>query len=257
MEAFFSARDNLAQMYKERPVKVLIVDEQLGFCQKIRDILHGIGGFQVVAEMTTCRMALETVERMQIDLVVTELILTDGDAINLTTQLKQLPIPPRVIVFSAAVHNAALLQTILAGGDGYLTKDIPTRDIIRTFKYFERGGPAMQPTVTTDVLHLLVERCKQSEEKLATLAVNTSTTNPLLEIQSSRNEVSPAIKLTPHLSLQEEKVLTLMRRGQSNKQIAAQLSISPYTVSKHVQNILRKLGVANRTQAATYTSFEG
>ena len=67
-------------------------------------------------------------------------------------------------------------------------------------------------------------------------------------------EASSAISL---LTPQESNVFQLLRRGQSNKQIATQLSISPYTVGKHIQNILRKLGVANRTQAVAYTLFEG
>ena len=59
------------------------------------------------------------------------------------------------------------------------------------------------------------------------------------------------------LTPQETNVFQLLRFGHSNKQIAAKLAISPYTVGKHVQNILRKLGVTNRTQAVSYTSFEG
>lgn len=257
---FLSIRDNLNQIYGDHPLQVLIVDEQDIFRRKIRDILHGIGGFQVVAETTSCRMALEMVERVQIDLVIAELALGDGEGAELTTRLKQLPMPPHVVIFSTTMHDPALMQVILAGADGYLIKDTPTRDIIRAFKNFERGGPAMQPAVAANVIHLLVERCKAAEaEQTLVGKKDTSPVDSFLASQLPGNGVLSAngLILSSRLSRQEEKVFVLLRQGRSNKQIAEQLAISPYTVGKHVQNILRKLGAVNRTQAAAYTSFEG
>ncbi|MEO7021532.1 MAG: response regulator transcription factor [Ktedonobacteraceae bacterium] len=258
------ARDNIHQSYGEHPCQVMVVDEQDVFRRKIREILHGIGGFQIVAETTSCRMALETVARIQIDLVIAELTLGDGDGVELTTSLKQLPTPPQVIIFSAAMHDPALMQIILAGADGYLMKDTPTRDIIRAFKNFERGGPAMQPSVTANVIRLLVEQCKIGDvHPTNDLAQDILAADPTLVAPVSSNGIvatpvsSNGYAFPSHLSPQEEKVFALLRLGQRNKQIATQLAISPYTVSKHVQNILRKLGVVNRTQAAAYTSFEG
>lgn len=261
---------DLHATYGERPLRVMVVDGQDIFRRKIRDILHGIGGFQVVAETASCRMALETVTRVQIDLVIAEFTLADGDGIALTTCLKELALPPRVIIFATAMHDPALLQAILAGADGYLVKDMSTRDIVKAFKNFERGGPAMQLAVTAHAIHLLVEQCKVVGAPLVSgLARDTSAPDPLLishvpgddalctRVPASGMPFADGVTTPPQLSPQEEKVLTLLRKGQRNKQIAAQLAISPYTVGKHVQNILRKLGVANRTQAAAYTSFEG
>lgn len=265
MGEFLPKHNNLNQTDEKQARQVMVVDSQEVFRRKIRDILHGIGGFKVVAETASGRIALETAKRMQIDLVIAEFTLKERNSAELTTSLKQLPTPPRVILFSTTGQDAALVQAILAGVDGYLVKDTPTRDIIRAFRNFERGGPAMQPAVTANVINLLVERCKRIENQhvahiddpkrrnllvysLETLQGTSQTTdNGALSLHGS----IPQSKLSP----QEEKVFSLLRHGQSNKQIAAKLAISPYTVGKHVQNILRKLGVANRTQAAAYTPF--
>lgn len=258
MEVFLSGHADLHANSGAHALQVMVVDAQDVFRRKIRDILHGIGGFQVVAETTSCRMALETVERMRIDLVIAELIPEDGDWAAFTTQLKQLPGAPRVILFSPLMHDTVLLQAVLAGADGYLLKDTPTRDIIRALKNLERGGPAMQPEVTATIIHLLIERCKTTEPLSAVASDQTSSLNPLVTSQESGNGVSSmdSPDLPSRLSPQEGKVFALLRQGQRNKQIAAHLAISPYTVGKHVQSILRKLGVVNRTQAAAYTSFE-
>ncbi|MGH2507448.1 MAG: response regulator, partial [Ktedonobacteraceae bacterium] len=203
----------------------MIVDKQDVFHRKIRDILHGIGGFQVVAEVISCQMALETIASVQIDLVIVELALEDGDGVELTARLKQLPKPPQVIVFSTIMHEPFLMQVILAGADGYLMKDTPTRDIIRAFKNFERGGPAMQPSTTAHIMHLLVEQCKAPGEFFAK---DKCVIKPILvtHVSSCETGSTPISDNEPiytgshsfpaHLSPQEEKVFALLRQGQRN-----------------------------------------
>ena len=93
--------------------------------------------------------------------------LADGDGVELTAHLKQLSRPPQVIIFATTIEDSALLEATLAGVDGYLLKDAPVRYIIRAFKNFERGGPAMQPPVTTCAMQLLVEHCKITEAHAA------------------------------------------------------------------------------------------
>lgn len=258
MGVFLSDQDNREQVYGGQPLLVMVVEGQDAFRRRIRDILHGMGGFQVVAEAASCHTVLETVERLQIDLVIVALSPEDTDCIMFTLQLKRMELAPHVVIFSSAMHDALLVQLILAGADGYLLKDTPTRDIIRAFKHFERGGPAMLPAVATSVIHLLAERC------LASPAIPTTSQELVASFPSissaaaeRRAPLTPGPDQPARLSRQEQNVFALLRQGLSNKQIAGQLAISPYTVGKHVQSILRKLGVVNRTQAAAYTSFEG
>ena len=119
----------------------------------------------------------------------------------------------------------------------------------------------MVPSVMSKVIQMLLQQCKALKLELnssvqagsKTYEENGFTTTGNISLSSVHSSNIPQQILTP----QEEKVFQLMRKGYSNKQIAADLFISRFTVGKHVQNILRKLGVTNRTQAVSYTSFEG
>src|SRR5262249_9208252 len=132
------------------------------------------------------------------------------------------------------------------------TKDMPASDIVKALKGFQRGELALLPTVTLNLVELLVKKYSEVEVELSTR--NGPATHEIPAFQKDDVVASSNISvLTP----QETNVFQLLRYGHSNKQIASKLAISPYTVGKHVQNILRKLGVMNRTQAVSYTSFEG
>lgn len=244
----------------DHPLRVMIVDDHELFRHGLRDLINSIEGFQVVAEASSCNAALTLAKHMHIDVVMLDMYLQDGNGIQVTHQLRQEITPsPRVIILSAMVYDDLLLEAILAGAYGYLTKDMSRGEITNALIRFQQGELALLPTTTANLVHLLVQKY---QEVVAELAAYQQGGNLSAKISSPRasesNQVvsasSTAISLfTP----QESKVFQLLRRGQSNKQIATQLSISPYTVGKHIQNILRKLGVANRTQAVAYTLFEG
>lgn len=123
----------------------------------------------------------------------------------------------------------------------------------------------MQPSITAKVIYLLVKQCQTAAGSTthnllpSILAMEPFCITPIADdetisapISSNDTCYTHTFALPAHLSPQEEKVFALLRQGQRNKQIADHLAISPYTVGKHVQNILRKLGVVNRTQAAAY-----
>ena len=267
MGKFLLKNNNLVQVSEKHTRQVMVVDGQEIFRRKIREILQGLGGFEIAAETASGRVALETAKGKRLDLVIADFDLEESNGAELTTSLKQLPTPPRVILLSSAEQqDTTLVQAILAGADGYLARDTSTRDMIRAFKNLEQGGPAMQPQVATSVIKLLVERCKRMENQHGThindpkrrslLVYSLETLQGTLQTTNNGTLSLQASIPQPKLSPQEEKVFLLLRHGQSNKQIAAKMAISPYTVGKHVQNILRKLGVVNRTQAGAYTAFE-
>lgn len=245
----------------DHPLRVMIVDGHEIFRYGLRDFINSIEGFQVVAEANNCMEALAQAENLPIDLVLLDMFLSDGDGIQATHHLRQkLTPPPYVIILSARVYDDLLVNAILAGAHGYLTKDMPAREITKILQRFQRGELALPPLAITDLVQLLVQKYKEVLAALATYQhvrvptsaiTSPSTTSELNHIRSTSNEATQIF--TPR----EAKVLQLLRHGQSNKQIANHLSISPYTVGKHVQNILRKLGATNRTQAVSYTSFEG
>jgi DNA-binding NarL/FixJ family response regulator len=243
----------------DHPQRVMIVDDHELFRHGLRDLINSIEGFQVIAEAHFGKEALALAKQKRIDLVVLDMYLPDGDGIQVTRQLRQqVTPPPNVIILSAFMRDETLVDAILAGASGYLTKDMSAGDIAKSLKGVKRGELALPGVVATHLVHLLVQKYTQPGAEVTTnqqvpLTINTSPyqTDEMNQPGSSPNTATPT--LTP----QEAKVFQLLRHGQSNKQIARHLSISHYTVGKHVQNILHKLGVANRTQAASYTSFEG
>ena len=258
MSAFVSATENKGSFLPEEPLRVLIVDDHEIFRHGLRDLINGIEGFQVVAEANSCKDALALAEERHIDLVMLDMYLPDGDGVEVTRQLRQqITPPPRVIILSAIIYDDTLLGAILAGAHGYLTKEMPASDIVKALKGFQRGELALLPAVTTNLVKLLVKRHSEVEAELSTH--NSPATNEIPPSQKDElnSVVASSNSATSVLTPQETNVFQLLRFGHSNKQIASKLAISPYTVGKHVQNILRKLGVTNRTQAVSYTSFEG
>jgi two-component system response regulator DegU len=240
--------------------RVLIVDDHEIFRHGLRDLINMIEGFEVVAEGGSCQDALTLVKQMQIDLVILDMYLPDGNGIQTIRQLKQeMNNPPCVIILSAMMDNDTLVDAILAGAEGYLTKDIPASDILNSLKGFQLGQLALPKAVTTNLVHLLVQKFYEKEAELSSYLQNGITSKDISSLQTENinNSAFLSNKSFSMLTQQEARVFELLRCGQSNKQIASELSISPYTVGKHVQKILRKFGVINRTQAALYTSFEG
>lgn len=244
----------------DHPLRVMIVDDHELFRHGLRDLINSIEGFQVIAEASFCNEALTLAKHMHIDLVMLDMYLQDGNGIQVTHQLRQEFTPsPRVIILSAMVYDDLLLEAILAGAHGYLTKDMSRGEITNALLRFQQGELALLPATTASLVHLLVQKYQEVVAELATYQQGGNLTAKFPSPRSSEsNQVESASSTAISLfTPQESKVFQLLRHGKSNKQIAAQLSISPYTVGKHIQNILRKLGVANRTQAVAYTLFEG
>ena len=263
MNRLVSPSSKLTELPTEKHLNVLIVDDHEIFRYGLRDLVNAIDGFHVVAEASNYKEALAKIKAVEIliDLVLLDLYLPDVEGTDGIRQLRNDHPRSKVIIISATMDDQVLLEAVLAGVSGYLTKDMPALDIVKALKGFRRGELAMLPTVAPHVMELLVQKCHILETELLKQQQDQAKV-----LDSSRSDIPDTLltspPLSPYTSLpvltpQEEKVYQLMLRGQSNKQIAAQLYISRFTVGKHVQNILHKFGVTNRTQAVSYTLFEG
>ena len=238
----------------------MIIDDHEIFRHGLRDLINSIEGFEVVAEGGSCQDALTLVGQMHIDLVILDMYLPDGDGSQLIRQLKKADAHPlSVIILSAMMYDDTLVDAILAGAEGYLTKDLPADAILKSLKGMQEGQLALPRAVATKLVSSAGAEIFCKRGRTTSHAQNDTTpTDPVpLRAENRDRARLPSNTAFPMLTQQEARVFELLRNGHSNKQIAAQLSISPYTVGKHVQNILRKFGVSNRTQAALYTSFEG
>jgi DNA-binding NarL/FixJ family response regulator len=256
MDAFALSPLRPDQLSPNKPQCVMIVDGHDVYRRGLYALLYDTGSFHVVAEASSCKDALAKLAVIPVDLLLIDINLPDADGIETIEQLRERLLPPHVIILSAQMDEDLLLDIILAGASGYLSKDIPADQIIRTLQGILRGELAMPRSLAATIIRLLVQRCRRTEMELEKYlqngikATNASWADPLYRAETSSNLALD--KLTP----QEYRIFQLLRQGLSNKQIAAQCSISHYTVGKHVQHILHKLGVANRTQAVSYTSFE-
>jgi len=249
---------------------VLVVDDHEVFRQGLLNLVKSVKGFHVIADVGTLHDALALLKTMHVDLVLLDLSLPDCGGVEAVHLLKKAASSLSIIVISASMDDDTLLDVVSAGACGYLTKDTFAADMIGALQGFQRGELAMVPAVSSTVVHLLLQHCQVLETELNTYlqagikafeaeqpVMGDRKDRPNVPQVGDQKDRSNVPLEFPLLTPQEEKVLQLMHHGQSNKQIAAHLYISRFTVGKHVQNILRKLGVANRTQAVAYTSFEG
>lgn len=245
----------------EQTRRVMLVDDHEVFRVGLRNLLTEMASFEVVAEAGTCEAALAQVRSAPVDLVLLDLHLPDVEGVEALRRLKAETSPPDVIIVSATIDDDTLLDALASGVAGYITKDTTAIEILDALREYKRGELAMTSAVFSRAVRLLLVQSQMLENELTLYrqsALKTPAKVGTLEgnatiFPTQQSAHVPLGQLTP----QEDKVYQLMQRGYSNKQIAAELFISRFTVGKHVQNILRKLGVTNRTQAVSYFLFEG
>lgn len=243
--------------------RVMIVDDHEVFRYGLRKLLADSESFRIIAEASNCEDAFKQLQSIPVDLVLLDLHLPDVTGMEALHRLKKSSSALDIIIISATIDDDTLLDALLAGVSGYLTKDTPAFEILSALYAYQRGELALSSVVASHAIFLLMQHVNMLGGELASLRQAEMKAFPGAEpenVHPPHPVVSPlqvARNIFPLLTPQEEKVYQLMRKGQSNKQIAEELFISHFTVGKHVQNILRKLGAANRTQAVAHTLYEG
>jgi DNA-binding NarL/FixJ family response regulator len=202
------------------PIRVVIVDDHVLFRSGLRELLQQ-EEIHVVGETSTAEPAMELIQRHTPDVAVMDLNLpgmSGHEAIRLITESA-----PRtqVLVLTISAEEADVTEAVLAGACGYLLKDASAVDIVAGVRAAAAGESMVSPRMT----RTLLEQLRQQE----------------------RGEGRPPAE---SLSTREREVLRLVTEGKDNATIAQELFISPYTVKNHISNILLKLHVANRIQAA-------
>jgi two-component system, NarL family, response regulator LiaR len=199
-------------------IRVLIADDHAVVRQGLRTFLDLQEDIEVVGEAADGEEALAAAERLGPDVVLIDLVMPRLDGIQALRRLRERVPAARAIVLSSFVDDDKLFPAVRAGAAGYLLKDVQPQELVAAIRTVHGGGALLHPSVAARVM--------------AELA-----TDPL----------------TPR----EREVLALIGRGMANKRIARELGIAEKTVKAHVSNVLAKLGVADRTQAALYAVREG
>ncbi len=209
----------------DKPISVLVADDHAVVREGIRTYLQLENHIRLVGEAGNGRDAIELALQLRPDVVIMDLQMPEMDGIAATRALRERLPDTRVIVLTSFLDDDHVLPAIRAGATGYLLKDASAQELSRAIEAAARGQPQLHPTVAAR----------------------------LMEQVSAPPAAEPATELTPR----ELEVLRLIARGMSNKEIARELVTSERTIKGHVSNVLSKLGLADRTQAALYAVREG
>jgi two-component system, NarL family, response regulator LiaR len=207
-------------------IRVLIVDDHAIVRRGIRALLEAEEGFEVVGEAQDGQEALERIRTLDPDVVLLDLLMPRMDGIEVTRRLKAEDGRVRILVLTSFAADDKVFPAIRAGASGYLLKDTGPEALVQAIRQVCRGESSLSPTIARKVL-----------QELSRPSDRPPTQDPLTE--------------------REVEVLQVVAKGKSNQEIAEVLQISEATVRTHVSNILTKLHLASRTQAALYALREG
>ncbi len=208
-------------------IRVLLADDQALFREGLRTLLSLQPGLEVIGEAANGEEAVRLAEALHPDVVLMDLQMPLLDGVAATRQLRAALPACRVIVLTTFDDDDYVFEGLRAGAAGYLLKDTPSARLADAIRAAARGESFLEPSVAAKVV----------AEFTRLSAVSAS--------------VPPAAQpLAEPLSDRELEVVRLVAQGASNKEIAAALFLAEGTVKNHLTNILGKLGVADRTQAA-------
>jgi DNA-binding NarL/FixJ family response regulator len=206
------------------PVRVLIADDQELFREGLHTLLSVQLDLQVVGEARNGEEALRLAAVLKPDVILMDLRMPLLGGVAATRRLKSIQPESKVIVLTTFDDDEDVFEGLRAGAVGYLLKDVPSEKLVEAIRAVARGESFLQPSIAGKVI---AEFSRLSPHL-------SSTAQPLIEPLSER----------------ELDILRLLSQGASNKEIADRLVITVGTVKNHVTNILAKLGVRDRTQAA-------
>lgn len=205
------------------PISVLIVDDHELVRLGLRTLLSRYPQFQVVGEAASGPAAVEMVERLQPRVVLMDVRMPDGSGIDACRAIRDRRPDTRVIMLTSYTDKNAAMAAILAGACGYMLKQVRGSELALAIETVARGGSLVDPALVREVFHHLGDHDGRREGET-------------------------------HLTPQERQVLALVAQGMTNREIARSLFLAEKTVRNYVSNILQKLGLSNRAQAAAYAT---
>ncbi len=207
-------------------IRVLVVDDHVVVRQGIRALLATETDIEVVGEAENGQEAVAEAESLQPDVILMDLVMPEMDGIEAIGRITARQPEAQILVLTSFAADDKVFPAIKAGALGYLLKDSSPEELVGAIHQVHQGESSLHPTIARKLLQEL----SQPPDKPATL-------EPLTE--------------------REVEVLKLVAQGRSNQEIAEALVISDATARTHVSNILHKLHLASRTQAALYALREG
>jgi two-component system, NarL family, response regulator LiaR len=207
------------------PIRVLVVDDHAVVREGLRGFLELQEGIEVVGEAVDGQEAVEVAKRLLPDVILMDLVMPRLDGVAAMRLLHESVPDARVIILTSFLDDDTLLPALRSGAAGYLLKNAEPQELVRAVRAAHAGEALLDPVVAAR----------------------------LMETLAADGGRGPLDRLTPR----EREVLVLIARGLPNKRIARELGVSEKTVKTHVSNLLGKLGLTDRTQAALYAVREG
>lgn len=210
-------------------IRILLADDHALFRRALADLINRQPGFTVVAEAANGAEAVKQAMRVKPDLVLMDIHMPELDGIQATQQLASKLSDTRIVMLTVSEEDQDLFKAIQAGAHGYLLKKIEPESLFELLRGVFRGEAPLSRNTAMKILKRISER-----------GAETIT-------------ATPAEALTER----ELEVLKLLATGKTNKEIGAQLNIAENTVKNHLKNILAKLHLENRVQAAAMAVRQG
>jgi NarL family two-component system response regulator LiaR len=211
----------------DNTITVLLVDDHEVVRQGVRFFLETNPDFTVVAEADSGLAAVRLAEENVPDVVLMDLIMPEMDGVEATRRIKDISPRTQIVVLTSYHDDEHIFPALQAGAVSYILKDVRMEELAEAIRRAVQGEATLHPRVAARILQ---------------------------ELHGNR---SPGLNPFTELTNREMEVLKLIANGLSNAEIAEKLVISEYTVKGHVSNILSKLHLADRTQAAVYAWQKG
>lgn len=208
-------------------IRVLVADRHALFREALRTVLHAEGSIMVVAEARDAHEAILEADRTLPHVVLLDVDLPGGEGTQATALLRERLPDCRVVVLTPVEDYRFLTEVLDAGANGYLTRESALADLIHATKAVHGGETLIPPRMVGALLSGLLRR---------------------------RREQDTAHSRLSRLTRREREVLALLADGANNEMIARDLLISPQTARTHIQNILGKLEVHSRLEAAAFVT---
>lgn len=216
--------------YAQIPIRVLICDDHPMFLDGLRRGLNEVEDIEVVAEAQSATDAIAHAEETLPDVILMDIRMSDLNGIEATAKIKESVPTAQVVMLTASEDDADLYASIKAGASGYLLKGASVEEIVGAIRGAAGGMSPISPTMASSLLNEFAAMTQKVERKSQT-----------------------AMTLTDR----ELEVLQSLAKGRSNREIARELDISENTAKKHIRNILEKLHLKSRVEAALHAVREG
>ena len=213
-------------------MRVLLVDDHVLFRKGLANLLASRDGIEVVGEAGDGQEALEKARQLMPDLILMDIQMPVCDGLQATQLIKKELPYVKIVMLTVSDDDKSLFDAIKAGAQGYLLKNLEPEDLFAMLAGVARGEAAITRRMASKILNEFAEL-------------------------SRRAEPVPVAAPANNLSAREKEVLELVVKGATNKEIAATLCITENTVKNHLRNILEKLHLENRVQAAAFAVREG